>query len=985
MRKLKIYSAVLAFTLLSYNEGFSQKTKTGTPSKYKYETVAGDQLGAKIYTLKNGLKVYMSVYKDAPRIQTYIAARTGSRNDPADATGLAHYLEHMLFKGTSKIGALDWEKEKPMLKQISDLYEKHRAAKPEDRAAIYAEIDKLSNEAAKFVSANEYDRMISGLGADGTNAYTSFDQTVYVNDIPSNELEKWMQVESERFRELVLRLFHTELEAVYEEFNINQNRDGRKLNQAFLSSLIPNHPYGTQTTIGTGEHLKTPSMVKIHEYFDKYYVPNNMAIVLAGDFDPDKAIALVEKYFGDYKNKDVPKFVVQPQPEIKAPIIKEVLGKEKALVDIGWLTAGVGSDEAMLASLASSIVSNGKAGLMDLNLVQKQKIAEGSYCFNWALTDFGFFGLYGYPRQGQTLEEVKDLMLAQLDDVRKGKFEDWMIEAVINDMEYSAIKQRENNASRGDVMLDAFIHNQSWESSVKYFERLRKFTKKDIVDFVNKKIRPENCVIIYKREGEDKDIYKVDKPKITELKLNREAASKFKGEFDKAVSPALKPAFIDYKTAIKTTTLASKAQLKYTKNPDNKTFMMYTLVDIGTENDKTLPIAMRYLKYLGTDKYSPEQLQIEMFKLGISFDVFTAGDVSYLMLTGLDRSHDKGVELMEHILTNAKPNADALKNLVSDIKKERVDAKKNKNYILGTAMRAFGQYGENSPFKFRLSESELDKLTAEQLVDIIKKITSYQHEVFYYGSRPQTEVVATLNKYKKVAAITPCPKPANYAELATTENKVIFVNFSSMTQAEIMFLSKGTPQFDSKERMMNNLYNTYFGSGLSSIVFQEIREAKALAYSAYAFNGSPAYKDRAHYYRAFVGTQTDKMPTAIPAMFEIINNMPVVEEQIKNAHDAVLKNIESERITKEQIYFTDRSNKKLGISVDSRKETYDYFKKYSNDTKGLVAELKKYQETKVKDRKYTILVLGDKSKLDLEYLKKLGTFQEMTIDEIFGY
>ena len=270
--------------------------------KHDFQTVKNDPYNVLQYQLDNGMKVYLSVNKDEPRIFTNFAVRTGSKNDPNDATGLAHYLEHMLFKGTSKIASLDWEKEKMLLQQISDLYEEHRqTTDAEVRKAIYHQIDSLSGEASKYVATNEYDQLIGELGGKSTNAYTSLEKTVYVNDIPSNELDKWMTIEAERFKELTLRLFHTELEAVYEEFNRAQDNDGRQVYYEMLATLFPKHTYGTQTTLGTGEDLKNPSMVKIHEYFDKYYVPNNMAIILVGDLDPDKTINLIEKHFGSWE------------------------------------------------------------------------------------------------------------------------------------------------------------------------------------------------------------------------------------------------------------------------------------------------------------------------------------------------------------------------------------------------------------------------------------------------------------------------------------------------------------------------------------------------------------------------------------------------------------------------------------------------------------------------------------------------------------
>lgn len=985
--KLHNISAILGLAVLSVlSTGCNSKNKDKMTSKYQYETVENDPLGTKIYTLKNGLKVYMSVYKDAPRIQTYIATRAGSKNDPADATGLAHYLEHMLFKGSSKIGALDWEKEKVLLQEISDLYEEHFKANPEDRKKIYEKIDAISFQAAKLVASNEYDKMISSMGAKGTNAYTSLDQTVYVNDIPSNELERWLKVESERFNELVLRLFHTELETVYEEFNIGQGSDGRKVFQAFMSGLLPEHPYGTQTTIGTGEHLKRPSMVKIHEYFNSYYVPNNMAIVIAGDFDPDQAVEMIEKYFGNFKTKEIPKFEAKVQPEIKEPIVKEVYGIEKSVIDMGWRLPGAGTEEAMLGELVSNILSNDKAGLVDINLVQKQLVAAQSYTFCWSANDYSFFGFYASPSPGQKLELIKDLFLDQLDKVRKGEFEDWMIEAVVNDLEYKMQKSLESNQGRAEMMLSSFIANQKWADAVSKYRKMRAVTKEQVMEFVNKHLKPENYVIVYKREGEDKNIAKVEKPTITPVEPPKDTISSFRIDFEKIQSPRTEPAFVDFKKSIKSQNLSNGVRLDYIKNENNQTFELNYILDMGSDQNKVLPIALRYLKYLGTDKYSPEQLQQEFFKLGVSFDIFASNEVTYVSLSGLDRSLEKGIELFEHILAHAEPNADALKNLVAEIKKERMDAKKDKRQVLQNAMFNYARFGKSSPFTDILSNAEMDALTGQQLVSKINEITSYKHDVFYFGSLDINTVAAILNKHHKVPAqLKDYPTRPDFKEQDTKTNKVIFVSFPEMTQAEIMLVSKGTEGFDLQQDVMSQLYNEYFGSGLSSIVFQEIREKRALAYSAYAFNTSPRDNRDAHYFRAFVGTQADKIKDAIPAMTDIINNMPIAEDQIINAVDAIIKKTETDRLTRDRVYWTYRTNKKRGYEKDLREDTYKFFTKFSSEKNAITDELKAFHEKTIKDRKYTILVLGDKRRLDASYLKSLGQYEELTIDQVFGY
>ena len=989
--KTTTYSTIVFFAaLLSFvackNDKNTTPTNMEANSKYEYQTVANDPMGVKIYTLKNGLKVYMSVYKDAPRIQTFIATRAGSKNDPADATGLAHYLEHMLFKGSSKIGALDWEKEKVMLQDISNLYEEHFKANPEQRKLIYKKIDSLSNAAAKLVASNEYDKLISSLGAKGTNAFTSLDQTVYVNDIPSNELERWLQVESERFSELVLRLFHTELEAVYEEFNIGQNNDGRKVFQAFMSGLLPNHPYGTQTTIGTSEHLKRPSMVKIHEYFKTYYVPNNMAIILAGDFDPDKTIELIEKYFGGYEAKEVPKFEVKVQPEITTPVVKEVFGREREVLDMGWRLPGAGSEEAMLGELVSGILSNGKAGLIDINLLQKQKIGAGSGAFAWTANDFSFFGCYGYPIPKQKLEEVKDLFLAELDKIRKGQFEDWMIDAVVTDLEYQHQKSLENNQGRAYILLDAFIADQKWADIAGKYRKMRTVTKEQVMEFATKHLKNNNCVIVYKREGEDKEIAKVDKPTITPVDPPKDTMSVFRTKFEQIASEPIKPVFINFKEKIQNKKLASGVELDYIKNENNATFELNYILDMGSDNDKILPIAVRYLQYLGTNKYSSEQLQQEFFKLGVSFDVYASAEVTYVTLRGLDRSLEKGVELFEHILANAKPDAQALANLIAEIKKERVDVKKDKRQVLQNAMFNYARYGKSSPFRDVLGFKEMDALTGQQLVNKINDITRYKHTIFYFGTQPINTVAAVLDKLHKVpATLLDYPARPDYKEQDNKDNKVVFVPFPDMAQAEIMMVSKGTTGFNLQEDIMSQLYNEYFGSGLSSVVFQEIREKRALAYSAYAFNSSPRDNRDAHYFRAFVGTQVDKLKDAVPAMKGIINDIPISEEQIKGSVESIIKKIESDRLTRDRIYWTYRATKKRGFDKDLREETYNFFSKFSAENDAIIDEFKKFHSEKIKDRKYTFLVLGDKKRMDTKYLQTLGKFEQLTIDEVYGY
>ena len=421
MRIVSTLFLLVAFSVSTYSQkGYAWKQASANGYTYRY--VTNDPMGTRFYTLKNGLSVILSKNAKEPRIAVRIAVRTGSNNDPKDHTGLAHYLEHLLFKGTEKYGSLDWAKEKPLLDSIEDLYEVYGATKDEaSRKEIYKQIDRVSGEAAKFAIAGEYDKMMKALGSQRTNAHTFVEETVYEEDIPSNALDEFLTIQAERFRDPVFRIFHTELEAVYEEKNRGLDNDNNKMQEAMLATVFPTHNYGQQTTIGTIEHLKDPSIKAIEAYYNKYYVPNNMAIIMAGDFNPDALIKKIDQDFAYMQPKPVQEYMGPKEKPIDGPIVKEVYGPTSESVRILYRSAPAGTRDAMLTDLVGSILSNGKAGLIDLNLNKQQKVLTAGSGL-WQFKDYGLFLLLASPKQDQTLDDVRELLLAQIGDLKKGNF-----------------------------------------------------------------------------------------------------------------------------------------------------------------------------------------------------------------------------------------------------------------------------------------------------------------------------------------------------------------------------------------------------------------------------------------------------------------------------------------------------------------------------------------------------------------------------------
>lgn len=949
---------------------------TADNAGYKYETVAGDPLNARIYTLDNGLKVYLSVNKSIPRIQTYIGVRVGGKNDPAETTGLAHYFEHLMFKGTEKIGTSNYETEKPLLDKIEELFEVYRKTADESkREALYARIDSVSQEAAKIAIPNEYDKLMSSIGSQGTNAFTSYDVTAYVENIPSNQIENWAEVEADRFSNPVIRLFHTELETVYEEYNMGLTRDMGRVFDTILSALFPHHPYGKQTILGTQEHLKNPSISNIKKYFDTYYVPNNMAICMVGDLDPDRTVEIIDKYFGKFTGREVPKLKTMPEKPISAPIVKEIVGLEAENIVIAYRLPGANSRDAAILEFIDYILTNGDAGLIDLNLVQKQKLLSGAGGSE-RLADHSIFILMGTPKEGQSLDEVRSLLLGQMELLKKGEFEDWLMEAVINNFRLSKYYQQQESGYAASLLLNSFANGVDWADQVGMIDFQSKLTKQDVIDFCNKYFN-DNYVAIYKRQGPPEQ-KKIDKPQITPIPTNRDSESSFLAEYKSREVPAIEPVFVDYDKDMSRLKAKSNLEILYKQNTTNPLFSMNYVFEMGNSSDKLLGTAFNYLDYLGTSKHSAEEIKSEFYKMACSFGVSASNERVYVSISGLSDNFEKALTLLEERLAEAVVDAQAWKNMVSDILKSRVNAKANQSANFSQLVN-YGQWGEKSAATNIPSAEELESLDPQVLVDKIKSLKNYEHVILYYGPLSKEQIVETVNRNHAAAdKLQPVLEAIKFVEQETDENKVYLAHYDAK-QIYFSMTSKGEKGYNRTIEPDRQMYNSYFGGGMNGIVFQEMREARGLAYSAGASYSSPNKPDRSYYLKTMIATQTDKLADACAAFLDILNNMPESEKAFELAKESILSNIRTGRTLREAVLWSYLSAKEFGYDYDSRK---DVFEKVKNMT---LANVKTFQEKYVKDKPYTYCILGDTNDMDVNFLNSLGKVRKLTQKEIFGY
>ncbi|MCX7651414.1 MAG: insulinase family protein [Bacteroidia bacterium] len=934
-----------------------------------------------VYQLPNQLTVIVSPNSSSPQAYVIIATRAGSKNDPADNTGLAHYLEHMLFKGTDRYGTKDFDREKVYLDAIEDLYERYNKTKDSlQRLLIYRQIDSVSQLAAQWAIPNEYDRMVSAIGAQGTNAFTSFDVTAYVNEVPSHQVEQLLRLEAERFRKPVLRLFHTELEAVYEEKNIAIDNESRELSEKVLAALFPDHPYGTQTTIGTIEHLKNPSISAIKRFYDTYYVPNNMAVIVVGDVQPQSVVKWIENYWGGFQPKPVPPFSYQkgaPSP-IKKRTFVEVVGPQSASVQIAFRMPPADTREAKLLRVLDQILSNPTMGLLDEWLVYSRKVKSAG-CSPMFLSDHSVHYFYAEPKPGQSLEETEKLLWEAIRRIQKGDFEESLIEAAVNDLLFNEMKSWRVNTSRAHALLDIFVKQKSWSEALRETSELRRISKKELVAFARKYYARNRCVVAYKRQGERPKLPKVPKPPITPLSIERRMASSYAQAFlsEAGERPLPSPEFVSFDSVLEKGALHQKVPLYAIQNTDDSLFTLIWYLPLGSAHDKWIPTLMSYYEKVGPKGMSVREFRRRLFLLGGRVS-FNAGDrESYVIVEGLTRNLSEIAALVDSLLKVPDANEEIWSFLRANILKSRADAKKNPG-VIQNMLSLYGLYGSDHPRKHAPSESEFQQMTASELARRAAELWRYPWEMYYDG--PGGASAASI--LERCVRVPPswqppvAPKPFSMQE--TPDKEVYFVHFP-MVRAVLQWIHRSVP-YRRDLYPLSTYFTEYFGGGMSAVVFQEIREAKGLAYSAHAYFATPSRPDLHMYFVGGVSTQADKLIEAYEAMELLIDSLRVISSLADVARRSLLSQLVSERLRHERIFFSYWDARRFGLARERRADLWEALQ-YMSDK-----DLVDFHRTYLQRKPRLLLLMGDQTRLPLDKLRAKGlTIREVKIEELFGY
>jgi predicted Zn-dependent peptidase len=927
------------------------------------------------HTLDNGLTVFLSPNHETPRFYAEIITRAGSKHDPKTNTGLAHYLEHLLFKGTSSFGTVDFEKEKPLLDQIAKLYEERSAEQNETkREEIYKKINEISIEASTFAVPNEMDRVYGNMGGKGINAHTWHEETVYKVDLPANRLIHWAKIESERFANPIFRLFHTELETVYEEKNRSIDNKDRLLNTKVNELLFKVHPYGQQPTLGTIEHLKNPSIKEIERFYSTHYVPENMAICISGDIDPVETIRIIEEHFSSWKS-DAP---LRPEPKWEEQPLSgrefvqvQYLGEEQIL--LGFRTAPKHHPDYHALRLMDMIIDNSVAGLVNLDLVEKQKVRSAG-CFPQNLNDHGVHFFYGIPKEGQDLEDVEKLLLEQITRVKKGDFQDWVIPAVITDFKKMEKENRENNAKRVELMRDTFLSFVDWKTTEQEIRELEKLTKQDIVRVANK-YYGENYVVGYRIDKQHK-LPSIEKPKIDPLKIDPDKESSFMREVSSIPFSPFEPKFIEEGENFTVKEISPGISLIYVNNPLNDLFTLELRMEKGFRHNPMLPFAKRMLDRSGADEISSNDLKIEWYKLGTDFAFAVRERLSSLVLTGLDENFDASLKLGRDLVEKPNISNETWEETKKIIFAERDDEGKDPRAI-SHALAHFHRYGNKSRYLNRPTDSDINASNVESLSQLIKEVLNSERTVLYYGPKTPEEVIQAVSKgFIGDLEVVNQTKPLEVLRSHIAENNQVFFFEKEMAQAQVR-LEFSVGPYNEEIMPAAQLFNEYFGGGMAGLVFQELREARALAYSAWAHFFTPSRSDEENVLVGSIGCQADKTLDAVNAFMELLENMPINDTRWESAHSSILSNYRTSpipyRATAGYVYDINA----LGMNEDPRRNRFEKISTAS------IQILEEFYTNSIKAKKKLLSIVGDSSKIDLKELEKIGPIRLVNKEELF--
>ena len=935
------------------------------------------ELKVETFTLSNGLKVIVAEDHSEPKVFGAVVVHAGSKNEDSTATGVAHYFEHIMFKGTDRIGTTDWTSEKPLLDSISAAYDLLQEATDDaTRHDIQAEINRLNIEASHFAIANETDAILQQMGCTGLNAGTTYDYTVYYNTLPSNQLENWMEVYAERFRNPVYRLFQSELEAVYEERNIYNNNMLYAFSRNLFTESFGEHPY-SRDIIGWDRHLKNPQPSAMKKFYDKYYVASNMTLLLVGDLKASEARMMAEHYFSIWprgKRVQEPRYEL---PKFDSRVVREV---KQTPVKAGIMVfPGVKSnDPDELALNIMSQILSGSNGSLDRLASDGRLMAANLQPLT--LQDAGTNVIIYIPKLiGQKHEAAEELIWKCIDSVKRGDFSDALLESIKMRMTIERKRMLENISGIAGLLEELEASGSSYERWLAEGERLQKLTKKDIMKVAERYFDREHCTLIRSSMGfpaKDAAI----KPDWDHLEAqNQGQQSSFARRIASRKVKDVVPQEIDFRRDVMMLPVSHACNLYASKNPKNDLFSLTIAYHYGTVDNRDIEVAADYFNRLGAANLDLQQWGIELDRLGASFTVNTSYDYTYFTIEGPEDNLDPIMEMVMRKLHHPRHDAQQLRNMIDEVQASK-EAAKNDADTWFMALREYVAYGKQSTFLDHTTLKEMKKMDGEQLVDLLQQVFKRDGYVTFVGNTQPEEIVKILRRENLVHnAVSTMPQRIRTPQYGAN-NTVYYANNKKFLKSDIALIIPSRDIDYRTDRAAAAMFNEYMGGGMNSVFFQEIREFRSLGYHTYGRFSYDRFNRYRPYFLGYLGTQCDKTNDGIDAMRELMIQFPQRKQKFVPSRDYLVSTRNSNYIgfrdLPSQVRYWREVEK---LDSDPRRQLTSEIQRLRFD------DLEEFHQKYVEGRSMTILINGNSKKYNLKSLGQYGKLKEVKYKDMIKF
>lgn len=937
--------------------------------------------GLKAFKLKNGLSVF--IWEDESQSDVYgiVGVRAGSANDPEQYTGLAHYLEHVMFKGTDKIGTLNWEEEKSIYEQIIAKYdEMANETDPEKKKAINVEINELTIAAGKVSMSNEFSNLLESMGGKRVNAGTSYDLTYYHNSFPAYQINKWLEISSQRFINPVFRTFQTELETVYEEYNLYQDMPSSVLSEYVLSKAFEGHPY-SRSIIGLPEHLKNPRLSELIKFYNDWYTAENMVLILAGNIKTEQISGRIAASFGRLPKKSTPERKVYPDLDIKGR--KQYSAKVGTYPMVTLVYKGVPSghaDEKPLEIALSLLSNRSSTGALDKLTIDGELLSGGAspYFFR----EQGRCVLRAIPlydqsqRRFESNKSAEKKLLKAVEDVANGKFEEWLIEAIKINMCREYDLALESNTARAQMLLSAFINEEDLTSILEYKEQVMAITVDDIKR-VAKEYLSDNYIALHTERGKGEKKEKMQKPGFKPVEAPEGQQSLYAQQFKNMPIGAVEEEFMNFDDVV-IKPINERSKVLYTQNTENDIFTLTLRYGVGTNEFPKLDVAASLMNNAGVmGSYDPQELKKEFSRLNVTSQVMANADYLYIIMEGYEGSLAEACQLLSRQILMPKLDEKQLNNSRGNILGGRQQRKENVQ-TLGNALAQYVYYQDKSGYIDELTDREVLDLQISELTGDINRASNYEAEIFYTGSMPFEEVYNILsNNLPLVANERPSQSPMVKELAKVTENTVYFLPNSQAEQAQIYFFMP-TLDYNKENDVLNDAFYQYFSGSFSGLVLSELREKRSMVYTAHGTISTPQRPGYPSYFTGRIGTQNDKAIEALTLYMELLRDMPENPERIDNIKGYLRQEALTTKPGVRQKSQMFEYYKRMGYTQDPAKENLPKIDALTFD------DIVKYYEENIKDKPIAIGIMGDPKSIKVEDLKKFGKVIRLNEKKLFN-